>query len=150
MKRPIFAFLSSLAMLCSRDRAGAQAKPVEAANPATASAQSSPAPSASPTPALTPNTASTADVTKLMRTAATNVRQNDALARNYVFQKSADEAWYDKHGKFQQHTSKREVLGVGQGIYEQVIELDGKPISEEERARHERRIGRAASVYDLQ
>jgi CHAT domain-containing protein len=85
-----------------------------------------------------------------MRTAATNVRQNDALARNYVFQKSADEAWYDKHGKFQQHTSKREVLGVGQGIYEQVIELDGKPISEEERARHERRIGRAASVYDLQ
>lgn len=151
MKRRIFLLVVLLGMLCPGGRAAAQAKPVEAANPATASAKSTPTPSGSE--ALTPNTASEVDATKLMKTVAAHIQRNDALARNYTFQRSADEAWYDKHGKFQQHTSKRDIVGVGEGMYERMIEFDGKLIPEEERARREREIGRAAkqaSVYDLQ
>lgn len=150
MTTRISLLVFSLVMAFTPGRAAAQAKPVQAANPPAASAPSSAIPSPPASPALAPNAALEVDAAKLMKAAEVNIRRNDALARNYTFQNSVDEAWYDKHGKFQQRTSKREFVGVGQGMYERLIEWDGKPVSEEERARRERTLGGAAkpaSIY---
>src|SRR5262245_21363620 len=93
MKQRILLLVLSLATVSAGRRAAAQANPAEGVNPPAANAKSTP--TQSETPATTLNTAPQVDVAKLMNTAVANIQRNDILARNYAFQKSIDETWYD-------------------------------------------------------
>src|SRR5215469_13038721 len=138
MNRRILVFVLSLAIISAGRPTLAQANTVESARAASPDTSSTPSQSKSEAAAQTTNTTLQVDLTALINAAVANARRNALLANQYTSQESVVETWYDKHGKFQEHTSKRDVVGVGEAAYKRLIELDGKPISEEEQAKRER------------
>lgn len=131
-----FPLLVPLIVVTAAHLALPQANPVEPGKPANASSNSAATQPKSEKPTPVASDAIPSDVVKLVNTASENFDQNYHAAKNYTFQRSTDQTFYDKHGKVEDHhTAKYDVVGLDEGEYDQLIEWNEKPLSPEEKAK---------------